>query len=231
MNTEVFKNKYPKIYKSTLLFKKETGKNAIIGGKLSGQFKQWRYKQKEIKQMKWNIKEIDIKNIKIDDSISFRDRWSNDENDGALLMSILDVGLITPVIIRPINNSEKYSLVEGYRRFTATKKLGREKISCKIMELSDSEAMGIFVSANLGCKELSYEQIQKQTYLFRGILNEKIEKGLLSNDEIHNLNEWVDNIERTNRPPPPMTQPYYCSWCKRTHYRGNVYKEHKGYAK
>lgn len=173
-------------------------------------------------------KEINVKNIEIDDSIIFQDRWSNDKKDGELLMSILDIGLIMPIIVRPIdNNGKKYSLVSGYRRLIAIKKIGYKQISCIIVKLSNSEAMGVFLSTNLGCKDISYKQIKSATILFRGILNDKIKEGIYTDKEIYNLKKWVTNVEKNNIPPPPPDNlPYYCDICKRKHVRGEIYKKH-----
>jgi len=171
---------------------------------------------------KTRIEKISIKNIEIDDSISFRDRWSNSKADGALLMSISDVGLIIPIIVRPTNSNGKYSLIKGYRRLTAMKKLGYEQITCEIVEMDDCEAIGVFYSSFLGCKDLSYEQIKNTVHVFRELIN---------GDNNNGLNEFVDNIERNNQLPEPMTNPYYCSWCKRNHVRGKIYKDHMVYRK
>lgn len=174
-------------------------------------------------------KEINVKNIEIDDSLIFQDRWSNDKKDGELLMSILDIGLIMPIIVRPIdNNGEKYSLVSGYRRLIAIKKIGYKQISCIIINLSNSETIGVFLSTNLGCKDISYEQIKSATILFRSILNDKIKEGIYTDKESYNLKKWVTNVEKNNiPPPPPKNLPYYCYRCKRKHIRGEIYKKHK----
>lgn len=89
---EEFKRKYPKSYKLILLFKKETGENAIVDGKLTNQFKQWLHQRKisRVKPLKQDIsdlivtkegKNILFENIKSDmNSVDIKKQWSNSKD-------------------------------------------------------------------------------------------------------------------------------------------------------
>lgn len=53
------------------------------------------------------------------------------DNLNGLMRSILEKGLLQPIIVRMINDKNYYEIVAGYRRYSACKKLGWKKYHVK----------------------------------------------------------------------------------------------------
>ena len=179
------------------------------------------------------IVEIPIKNIDTSNNM-FPDRWNGfNKEDAELTVSINVVGLIQPIIVRPIHDSEnKYSLVDGFRRIKAKQLLGHKTIMCKIIEFSNSDTIGAYLSCHLGCKSLDYEQTKRSIYTLKGIMGDMKERGTIDKDRVEELEGYIKGIEKQNIPPlnKKITGAYYCWRCGRNHIRGKIYKDHKYYA-
>ena len=65
-----------------------------------------------------------------------------------LANSISERGIITPIIVRPIDNN-KFEIVSGHNRAEAAKLAGLDIIPCDIRELDDHAATIIMVDANM----------------------------------------------------------------------------------
>ena len=66
-----------------------------------------------------------------------------------MIQSIKEFGIITPLIVRPLEN-EKYEILSGHNRANAGKMIGIEKVPVVIKEdLTDEEAMLIVTETNL----------------------------------------------------------------------------------
>ena len=108
---------------------------------------------------------ITVDEITIDTTQARRGGWNDDEKDKTLIDSIKGIGLIYDIIIRP-TNSEKYggktdkpyALIAGSRRLNALIRAGITDIPCKIMDLTDTEAIAMSFSENIGRKDLSEHQ-------------------------------------------------------------------------
>jgi ParB family transcriptional regulator, chromosome partitioning protein len=77
------------------------------------------------------------------------------ENLNDLMRSILEKGLLQPIIVRMINNNINYEIVAGSRRYSACKKLGWKKIPCQIVDITDMEAFEISIVENVQRKTLN----------------------------------------------------------------------------
>jgi len=77
------------------------------------------------------------------------------DNLNGLMRSILENGLLQPIIVRIINDKNHYEIVAGYRRYSACKKLGWKKIPCQIVDLTDIEAFEISIVENVQRKTLN----------------------------------------------------------------------------
>ena len=77
------------------------------------------------------------------------------DNLNDLMRSILEKGLLQPIIVRMINNNINYEIVAGNRRYSACKKLGWKKISCQIVDITDMEAFEISIVENVQRKTLN----------------------------------------------------------------------------
>lgn len=72
----------------------------------------------------------------------------NAEKMQELANSVSERGIITPIIVRPLDN-DKYEIVSGHNRVEAAKLAGLDIIPCDIRDLDDDAATIIMVDANL----------------------------------------------------------------------------------
>ena len=72
----------------------------------------------------------------------------DDEEMDQLTWSILTQGLLTPLVVRPLENGE-YEVISGHRRLHACKKAGIETVPVLITELDRDEAAIALVDSNL----------------------------------------------------------------------------------
>jgi len=68
--------------------------------------------------------------------------------------SMADVGLIHPILVRPIDNG-KFEVVAGMRRYYAAKDLEWESIECHIRKLSDFDAILMAYTENVQREDLT----------------------------------------------------------------------------
>ncbi len=69
------------------------------------------------------------------------------EEDDSILESIKNIGVKTPVLVRPKENG-RYELISGHRRKMASEMLGIDTIPCVVQELTDDEATILMVDSN-----------------------------------------------------------------------------------
>ncbi len=68
----------------------------------------------------------------------------------ALTQSIRENGILSPVIVRPLENTEnKYEIVSGHRRVRAAKKAGLFTVPAFVYDISREEAAILLVDSNL----------------------------------------------------------------------------------
>ncbi|MBQ3128375.1 MAG: ParB/RepB/Spo0J family partition protein [Clostridia bacterium] len=72
----------------------------------------------------------------------------NDEMN-TLICSIQEQGILTPIIIRPIENTDEYEVISGHRRLHATVKAGLETVPAFIYAINRDEAAIMLVDSNL----------------------------------------------------------------------------------
>ena len=72
----------------------------------------------------------------------------NDEMN-TLICSIQEQGILTPIIIRPIENTDEYEVISGHRRLHATVKAGIKEVPAFIYAVSRDEAAIMLVDSNL----------------------------------------------------------------------------------
>jgi ParB family chromosome partitioning protein len=66
-----------------------------------------------------------------------------------LALSILQKGLLQPIVVRPMHDEGKFEIVAGNRRFAACKKLKMGKIPCYILDVSEKGAFEVSLVENL----------------------------------------------------------------------------------
>ena len=72
----------------------------------------------------------------------------NDEMN-ILIGSIQEQGILTPIIIRPIENTDEYEVISGHRRLHATVKAGMKEVPTFIYAVNRDEAAIMLVDSNL----------------------------------------------------------------------------------
>ena len=72
----------------------------------------------------------------------------NDEMN-SLICSIQEQGILTPIIIRPIENTDEYEVISGHRRLHATVKAGVKEVPAFIYAVTRDEAAIMLVDSNL----------------------------------------------------------------------------------
>ena len=72
----------------------------------------------------------------------------NDEMNN-LICSIQEQGILTPIIIRPIENTDEYEVISGHRRLHATVKAGVKEVPAFIYAITRDEAAIMLADSNL----------------------------------------------------------------------------------
>ena len=72
----------------------------------------------------------------------------NDEMNN-LIGSIQEQGILTPIIIRPIENTDEYEVISGHRRLHSTVKAGMKEVPAFIYAVTRDEAAIMLVDSNL----------------------------------------------------------------------------------
>ena len=73
----------------------------------------------------------------------------DNEEMNTLICSIQERGILTPIIIRPIENTDEYEVISGHRRLHATVKAGMKEVPAFIYAVTRDEAAIMLVDSNL----------------------------------------------------------------------------------
>lgn len=73
----------------------------------------------------------------------------DDEEMNSLIESIQTQGILSPIIVRPIENTDEYEVISGHRRLHASQKAGIEEIPALVYAVSRDEAAVMLVDSNL----------------------------------------------------------------------------------
>jgi len=103
------------------------------------------------KPLKRKIDEVLL--IKIDPPPDLDRMEIDPEKVAELAASISEVGLLQPVLLRPIQ--DRFEVVAGHRRFLACQRLGLAKIDALVKEMDDQEAAVIRATENLARESLT----------------------------------------------------------------------------
>lgn len=125
----------------------------------------------------------EIREISLDDLVSFRLQTSQGyqgERLDQLVNSIGRVGLMNPIIVRPVDGG-KYEIICGHNRTNAMRKLGRDAICAEVRDgLSDNEALELFYDSNLNQQSFSdwnYSQKIKAIQYTERLIKENSQQG------------------------------------------------------
>lgn len=155
----------------------------------------------------------EIREIRLEDLVSFRLQTSQEyqgERLDQLVSSIDRVGLMNPIIVRPINGG-KYEIICGHNRTNAMKKLGREVICAEVRDgLSDDEALELFYDSNLNQQSFydwNYSQKIKAIQYTERLIKENSQQGKRSDlaAEITDEGTSVQSRHTSNEMPRRST--------------------------
>lgn len=73
----------------------------------------------------------------------------DDDEMNNLICSIQEQGVLTPIIIRPIESTDEYEVISGHRRLHATVKAGMKEVPAFIYAVTRDEAAIMLVDSNL----------------------------------------------------------------------------------
>lgn len=133
------------------------------------------------------IEDNQIVELQIDRLVPFKKQQPfsmyDDNKKQEVKESIEKFGVLTPIIVRPIDN-EKYEIIAGHNRVECSKELGKESIPAKIMNIDDDDATLIMIDTNL-CSRDKISPIEKgRAYKLKlEILKKKTQK-LLDNSNV-----------------------------------------------
>jgi len=97
-----------------------------------------------------NHSNIEVKNVdivlidppEVPDRIEINYEYVND-----LAKSINEVGLLQPILLRPVG--DRYEIIAGHMRYLATKSIGKENIRAIVRKMSDEDAAILRATENL----------------------------------------------------------------------------------
>lgn len=102
------------------------------------------------------VTEDGVEEIKIERIYPFENhpfKVVDDERMAQLVDSIINNGVITPVIVRPDDNG-CFEMISGHRRMYAAKKAGLSKIPAVVKKMTDDESIIAMVDANVQREEI-----------------------------------------------------------------------------
>lgn len=104
----------------------------------------------QINKKKGGITDIPIE--KLHTFINHPFKVLDDEKMDELVESIRENGILSPVVVRPLDDG--YELISGHRRTHAAKRAGLTSVPAVIRDLSDDEATVLMVDANIQREEI-----------------------------------------------------------------------------
>jgi len=73
----------------------------------------------------------------------------DDDSMNELIESVQENGILEPLTVRPLENTENYEIISGHRRYHAAKKAGITEVPAFIRAVSRDEAAVMLVDSNL----------------------------------------------------------------------------------
>lgn len=73
----------------------------------------------------------------------------DDEEMNTLIESVQTQGILSPLIVRPIENTDEYEVISGHRRLHAAVKAGIEEVPALVVSLDRDAAAIVLVDSNL----------------------------------------------------------------------------------
>ena len=93
------------------------------------------------------LRELDRRRLTAFDHLPFH--VYTDEQMAELVESVRQNGVITPIIVRPLEGGDRFQIISGHHRVDACMFADIQTIPCVIREMSDQDAMICMVDSNL----------------------------------------------------------------------------------
>lgn len=131
------------------------------------------------------------------------DQPRKDQGDlRGLTESVREKGVLEPLLVRPLRESEKYMIISGERRYHAARAAGLREVPCIEKDVNDAETLELALIENLQRKDLTpFEEadgVQALAERF-GLIHEEIArrigKGRSSVTEVLSLRSIPDDIK------------------------------------
>ena len=119
-------------------------------------------------QTKMSAEKVDVKqkpklqNLKLEKLHPFKGhpyKIVDDESMEELKSSIAEKGLLTRIIVRPIENTDEYEIISGHRRVHAAELLGIKEVPAVVYFIDRDEATVLMVDSN--CQRESLSPMEK----------------------------------------------------------------------
>jgi hypothetical protein len=110
-------------------------------------------------------KTIGRENLTIDTTQSRSPGWQGDDQDERLKESIKNTGILSALLVRPIESASyepkseaEYAIIAGSRRYRAGRKAGKQEFPCKVVDVDDIQAAILSYKENEERKDLTLEE-------------------------------------------------------------------------
>jgi ParB family transcriptional regulator, chromosome partitioning protein len=119
-----------------------------------------------------------------------------------LAESVRDKGVLEPLLVRPLPQTEKYLIISGERRYQAARLAGLRELPCIEKEVNDSETLEIALVENLQRKDLTpleeadgLQALMERFALTHEEIAHRLSKGRSSITESLSLRSIPDSIK------------------------------------
>ncbi len=142
----------------------------------------------------------EITNLKVENLKEFKGhpyKVVDDWDMVALTESIRKSGIINPVVVRPIENTENYEIISGHRRIFAAKKAGLSEVPALIYSLDKDAAIVAVVDSNFNREHILPSE-KAFAYKMR---NEALKRQNKNPDQVgpEDTREWIRAMESTSQ--------------------------------
>ena len=127
----------------------------------------------QVSKKKDGITDIPIE--KLHTYINHPFKVQDDEKMDELVESIMENGILSPVVVRPLDDG--YELISGHRRTHAAKRAGLTSVPAVIRDLSDDEATVLMVDANIQREEILPSERAHSLKMKIDALNRMVRRG------------------------------------------------------
>ena len=140
----------------------------------------------------------------------------DNEEMEALTESVLNEGILSPLIVRPLEGTDGYEVISGHRRLHAAQKAGLSEVPALVYEISREEAAIMLVDSNLhrehilpSEKAFAYK-LKMEAMKHQGSTSPQVGEKLVTAEKVgadggDSKNQVLRYVRLTPDPPDPGT--------------------------